>query len=553
MEKTIPPKRYVNKKLLKKYFSDKSFQALVKLEQLHIKYDNKILFKLDKTNTPSMQDRSLSIDNIDFTIALDASLEDSKIDYILHVLSHHLVETRDKSALGNETLEKYKEINSIFQLSQTLSTAKYLDDVCANALKEVQSILPFSYCSLWIQSNKKNKSLSKKVELGNIEGFVVNDHWEERLIDQLLDQKQKANIYNGIKFTDGDETKVFNIMFCPLLMDDAIFGAIVYFRNEDSSFYSGDLKLSTSLGIQISHSLQNTKLFEEIEELFDSVTRSLIAAIDERDSTTSGHSARISMLSERFAIAINQTDSGKYKDVEFSPQELREIRYAGLLHDIGKIGVKEAILKKINKLNDDRMEAIVNRFHYIQVKDQVDLSLELDTIVRSNTSYQLAEEDLFALGDIYKQTFINPQNETQTLLDEYEYTCLSVKSGNLTWDEVKQMRKHAEGTAKILQKIKLPKDLKNLAFIASQHHEKLDGTGYPLGLKEQDILLASQIMCIADIYEALVAKDRPYKPPLPVDQALSIIKLEVDEGKIDLELYEVFKEKLYDIDRRLRK
>lgn len=553
MEKIIPPRRYVNKKSLKKYFSDPSFQALIKLEQLHIEYNGKALFKLDKKSEAKTQSRDLLIDEINFKVLLDQSLSHSQADYVLHVLSHHLLETRDKSALGNETLEKYKEINSIFQLSQTLSTAKYLDDVCANALKEVQSILPFAYCSLWIQSNKKDKSLNKKVELGNIEGFVVNDHWEERLIDQLLDQKQKANIYNGIKFTDGDETKVFNIMFCPLLMDDAIFGAIVYFRNESDSFYSGDLKLSTSLGIQISHSLQNTKLFEEIEELFDSVTRSLIAAIDERDSTTSGHSARISMLSERFAIAINQTTEGKYKDIQFSPQELREIRYAGLLHDIGKIGVKENILKKINKLNDDRMQAIVNRFHYIQAKDQVDLSKELETIIRSNTAYQLANEDFEELGSIHKKTFVNASNESETLLDEYEYTCLSVKSGNLTWDEVKQMRKHAEGTAKILKKIKLPKDLQNLAFIASQHHEKLDGSGYPLGLAEKDILLASQIMCIADIYEALVAKDRPYKPPLPVDQALSIIKLEVDEGKIDSELYEVFKENLYDIDRKLRK
>ncbi|PCJ17435.1 MAG: hypothetical protein COB02_13505 [Candidatus Cloacimonadota bacterium] len=552
MEKAVPPKRYINKKQLKKYLDDPSFQTFIPLQQLKIIFNDKLLFQFSK-NAVNIQSSKLNLGDIEFDIEFDSNLSLEQSKYILHLLKHHLTETKEKSNLGNETLEKYKEINSIFQLSQTLSTAKYLDDVCADALKEVQSILPFSYCSLWIQSNKKDKKLNKKVELGDIKGFIVSTDWEERLIDQLLNQKQKANIYNSIKFTQENEAKVINIMFCPLIMDEEIFGAIVYFRDEKSSFYSGDLKLSTSLGIQISHSLQNTKLFEEIEELFDSVTRSLIAAIDERDSTTSGHSARISMLSERFAIAVNETQSGKYKDISFSAQELREVRYAGLLHDIGKIGVKENILKKVNKLNDDKMEAIVNRFLLIQYKDKISLEKEIETIVRSCTSYNLSEEDFQHLGKIKDQTYIDTNGSTHNLLNEYEYTCLSVKHGNLTWDEIKEMRKHAEGTAKILKKIKLPKDLKNLAFIASQHHEKLDGTGYPLGLKDKDILLASQIMCIADIYEALVAKDRPYKPPLPVKKALEIIQMEVDEGKIDLELYEIFKEKLYDIDRRLRK
>ncbi|MCJ8347289.1 GAF domain-containing protein, partial [bacterium] len=291
MEKAIPAKRYVNKKLLKKYFNNSNFQALFPLQQLKIIFQEKTLFTLSKSDDMELQSKPMQIDSIEFLLQFDASLNEVQGDYLLHTLNHHLIETKDKSTLGNETLEKYKEINSIFQLSETLSTAKYLDDVCANALKEVESILPFAYCTLWIQSHKKAKKLSKQVELGNNQGFVVSEAWEERLIDQLLDQKQKANIYNGIKFTDEHQKIVFNLMFCPLIMDDQIFGAIVYFRHENNNFYSGDLKLAMSLGIQISHSLQNTKLFEEIEELFDSVTRSLIAAIDERASTASGHSA----------------------------------------------------------------------------------------------------------------------------------------------------------------------------------------------------------------------------------------------------------------------
>ena len=285
-------------------------------------------------------------------------------------------------------------------------------------------------------------------------------------------------------------------------------------------------------------------LFEDIEKVFDGVVRGLIAAIDERDSTTSGHSARIALICERFAKQINATNSGKFKDFYFTNAELREIKYAGLLHDIGKIGVREDVLKKKDRLHPGAIEAILTRMDYVELLQNINLTHYKKSIISSNEAYNLEATDAQNLKEMLSFRYTRPDGTEHYLLSEEEYEHLSIKHGNLTWSEIQEMRKHPAGTRKILDKIKFPKELQNLSKIASEHHEKLDGSGYPGGLKGNEILLQSQIMCIADIYEALVDSKRPYKPALSPEQALKILELEVSEKKIDTDLYNIFKENL---------
>ena len=238
---------------------------------------------------------------------------------------------------------------------------------------------------------------------------------------------------------------------------------------------------------------------------------------------------------------------GKYANFNFSNAELREIKYAGLLHDIGKIGVREDVLKKKDKLHPGAVKAILSRLDYVELLQNVDLNNYRQTVVNSNTAYNLDDVDAQNLREMLDFQFTCPDNLQHCLLTEEEYEHLSIKHGNLTWSEIQEMRRHPAGTRKILDKIKFPKELKNLSKIAAEHHEKLDGSGYPGGLKGDEILLQSQIMCIADIYEALVDAKRPYKPALSPDEALKILEFEVAENKIDRDLYIIFKENLHAI------
>ena len=184
---------------------------------------------------------------------------------------------------------------------------------------------------------------------------------------------------------------------------------------------------------------------------------------------------------------------------------------------------------------------------YVELLQNTDLNRYKKSVIKSNEAYNLEAEDAQNLTEMLNFNYTRPDGSTHSLLTDKEYAHLSVKHGNLTWSEIQEMRKHPAGTRKILDKIKFPKELKNLSKIAAEHHEKLDGSGYPGGLKGDQILLQSQIMCIADIYEALVDAKRPYKPALSPEEALKILELEVSEKKIDPDLYTIFKENLHAI------
>tara|TARA_B100000674_G_C37951382_1_gene967448 strand:+ start:25 stop:1188 length:1164 start_codon:yes stop_codon:yes gene_type:complete len=369
---------------------------------------------------------------------------------------------------------------------------------------------------------------------------------EQNLVKILIEEHEIADI-----FLDSLPENVSQFeslpkcwMFVPLKIGSRKMGGLLLLNPMRREFQSGDLKLAVSLSTQAAFSIENSILFEEIERVFDGVVRGLIAAIDERDTTTSGHSARIALICERFAKQINATHSGKFKDFYFSSAELREIKYAGLLHDIGKIGVREDVLKKKDKLHPGSIEAILTRMDYVELLQNIDLSRYKKSVIKSNEAYNLEDEDAQNLTEMLNFNYTRPDGSNHKLLTDKEYAHLSVKHGNLTWSEIQEMRKHPAGTRKILDKIKFPKELKNLSKIAAEHHEKLDGSGYPGGLKGDQILLQSQIMCIADIYEALVDAKRPYKPALSPEEALKILELEVSEKKIDPDLYTIFKENL---------
>jgi HD-GYP domain-containing protein (c-di-GMP phosphodiesterase class II) len=340
--------------------------------------------------------------------------------------------------------------------------------------------------------------------------------------------------------------------------------------------------LISSLASQAAVAIRNAKLIEDIKNLFEALVKYSASAIDARSPHTAGHSRRVSELSIKVAKAINEEKEGTLTSVKFSPVELEELRIAGWLHDIGKIGVREWVLEKANKLNDDRMETIGNRFQLIKEKKKneamekrleilgkgdtppdvryqalspdeklnsalQELDKDLEFINWANKPGFLKDEDLERLKKIASNKFINSNGEEEPYITEFEFTNLSVKKGNLTPEEYKNIQSHVIHTYNILKNIPFTKNLKNVPRIAATHHEMLNGSGYPEGLKDDQIPMQARIIGLVDIFDALTAADRPYKAAVPLDKALQILQFEAKDNRLDKRLVDLFiAKKLYE-------
>ncbi|BDU50682.1 HD family phosphohydrolase [Haliovirga abyssi] len=330
------------------------------------------------------------------------------------------------------------------------------------------------------------------------------------------------------------------------------------------SYTRDEEEIITSLASQAAILLERTRLYNEIEELFQSFIEAMVSTLDARDTTTSGHSRRLAGYAIELAKAIDRIDYGPYKDKTFNKDEIRQLYYAALLHDIGKVGIKENILLKRNRLTDDRMETIKYRFQYFKK------NLELRKVLHRLSDYEtelLLKIDKYyeIISDINKKGFVTVDEENmiskismvefidvdgtnRNLLDEFEIENLMIKKGNLTDEERREMNLHVTFTYDILEGIKWTKLLKRIPEIASGHHEKIDGSGYPHGLVGDEIPFEAKLLAILDIFEALTARDRPYKPPMAVEKALKILEFEVKDNHLDKYIFEIFvKEKIYEL------
>jgi HD-GYP domain-containing protein (c-di-GMP phosphodiesterase class II) len=259
---------------------------------------------------------------------------------------------------------------------------------------------------------------------------------------------------------------------------------------------------------------------------------------------------RVAGYAVAIAEAINDSPPALFSGFRFTPTQLKELRYAALLHDIGKIAVPEAVLDKRNKLLDGEIRTIEYRLHFAAEKgkpaDQI--AKWVEAVRRANIPRPLAPEDKKALQELAAESFTDIDGKTAPLLSPYELENLSVERGNLTVGERKQIEQHIVDTWEILKRIPWPKDFRRVANIAACHHEKINGSGYPWKLKGDEIPLGGQILAIVDIFEALTAKDRPYKPAIPIEKATQILQEDVDRGALNPKLWKLFLDrKLYNL------
>lgn len=311
------------------------------------------------------------------------------------------------------------------------------------------------------------------------------------------------------------------------------------------TFTPVDEELVSSLASQAAVCIEKAKLYDEIGKMFEGLVSSFTHALEKRNKTTFGHCTRVAGYAVALAEAINDAPESEFGGVRFSPIELQELKYAALLHDIGKIAVPEAVLDKRNKLLDSEMDAILGRLQLAKLQgapaEKVDGWIE--AVTRINIPRGLRDGDRELLDEIKAATYRDASGKAQPLLTDHEHENLAIPRGNLTPGERKQIEQHIVDTWEMLKRIPWPRDFRRVANIAACHHEKLNGSGYPWKLRGDEIPLGGQILALVDIYEALTAKDRPYKPAMPVEKALSICKQEVEGGKLNAKIFDLFVEK----------
>ena len=332
-------------------------------------------------------------------------------------------------------------------------------------------------------------------------------------------------------------------------------------------------ELLTTLASQAGISLENAVLYAEIQHMLEGFVHASVEAIEQRDPTTSGHSRRVADLTIGLARALPLSGSSVYNHVTWTKDDIRELEYASLLHDFGKIGVREEILLKAKKLFPHELEIIRSRFELAVRSLEVEIltrkvhllerggpARELEALDQELLSRRVELDDAFSLVSaaneptilkgghferieaISREMYCDVHGEHHPLLTPGEVASLSIARGSLTSAEIADIREHVTHTFKFLARIPWGKQFRRVAVIAGSHHERLNGTGYPNHLRAEQIPLQSKMMSVSDIFDALTASDRPYKKAVPLEKALDILGFEVKDQHLDPELVRIFVE-----------
>jgi HD-GYP domain-containing protein (c-di-GMP phosphodiesterase class II) len=329
-----------------------------------------------------------------------------------------------------------------------------------------------------------------------------------------------------------------------------------------------------SLASQAAVSLTNTQLIQELKDLLYAFVQSIGTAIDAKSPYTGGHIKRVVDLTMIIAQKMNESDQAPFRDIHFSADEMEELRLAAWMHDVGKITTPEYVVDKASRLQTifDRIELVETRFHLIaksiensflqqkvawlqngnpdtslldrlekKVSDEIrELYNKLDFLKTLNTGDKRMSPDDICLVEELAHNAYTINGEQRPYLTADEVKNLSILQGTLTRDERLTIENHAAMTLNILKQLPFPRRMARIPEYAGSHHEKLDGTGYPLKLKGDTLSLQSRILAIADIFEALTAQDRPYKQPLKLSHALDILTSMKHNRHIDGDIFDFF-------------
>ncbi len=532
----------------------------------------------------------------------------------LYVAVHNALElmaARQRSESRGQWVNRYRyEIGEFFEIAQAITTEREIDKLLALILEKSRFTTSADAGSIYVvegddpdiarrtlhfkltQNDSVNfdaSEFSVPINERSMSGYVALNRSTLNIADVYdLPPNSPFGFDRSFDQTIGYRTK--SMLCTPLLsrVGDVIGVLQLINKKRDPSAslidLAGDLEqviafderseeLLCTLASLAGIALENAILYAENERMLEGFVRASVEAIEQRDPTTSGHSIRVAEMTVGLARAVERTERGTYRDVSWTVDELRELEYASLLHDFGKIGVREQVLVKAKKLYPHDLDLIRTRFAVASRSVEVEvLNRKLEAVRRGAAMAELValddelaerrrklvaalrivqdanEPKVLSGGDfamievIARQTYTNEDGDVLPLLSQDEVQCLSVPRGSLTPGEYSEIRNHVEHTVEFLSTIPWGRKLRRVAHIAGAHHERLDGTGYPGRLRGSEIPLQSKIMTVADIFDALTAADRPYKKAVPLERALDILDTEVRQRHIDGELLRIFQD-----------
>ncbi|MGH7145524.1 MAG: HD domain-containing phosphohydrolase [Planctomycetota bacterium] len=452
----------------------------------------------------------------------------------------------------------------LMDIGRALTGAIDLDHCLQMIVELTSEVLDAERSSIFLYDPKTHELISKVAE-GIEDSKEIRFPADKGLAGAILKTGQTLNIpdaYADERFNrETDRSTGFrtrNLMGAPLIgRGNRTIGVIeVLNRRSPGPFTPDDEQLLEGVAGQCGVALENARLLSDIDALFEAFIAASSQAIDQRDPTTAGHSRRVTRYTLNLARAVHFCAEPPFEKVTYTRQEMRQLRYAGLLHDFGKIGVREAVLCKARKLPPGGIEWIEERIRRMAADKKLAAlqNLLIDPVadpmqIKADADRIDAEwnERLKFVLRVHEARF-TPDEDVERLkqlhadgtLTARELEHLSVRRGNLTLEEWEDMKSHVSKSFQVLHQIPWPETLHEVPRIAHGHHEKLDGSGYPLGIRQGEIHFDSEIMCVADIYDALTAADRPYKKAMTHDQAMKILNEEAAAGKLNADLVRLF-------------
>jgi HD-GYP domain-containing protein (c-di-GMP phosphodiesterase class II) len=475
------------------------------------------------------------------------------------------------------------KLQSILDVAKAMSAERDLDSLLSLIVTQASRVVEADRCSLFILDREKEELWSKvaqgargeiRVKLGSgVAGAVALTGEVINIPDAYSDSRFDSSFDATNEYRTGS-------LLCVPMRDAAgdVTGVLQALNKRGGGpFTDEDAELLMALGGQAAVAIENALLHDEISRLFEGFVRASVVAIESRDPTTAGHSGRVADLTVTLAHALERVSVGPYANLRFRPQEIQEIRYASLLHDFGKVGVREPVLVKAEKLHPHELAAVRQRFELarqhrvvasyqrrieavkirggqalaeIEAEEHARLSAEmaeldqaLEFILACNRPSLVGQDGIEPMLEQLKdRTYVDSRGEACPLLSPDEVQLLSIPRGSLSPEERSQIERHVELTFRFLKQIPWTRTLRNVPEIAYAHHEKLNGRGYPRAIRGDDIPVQSKMMTISDIFDALTAADRPYKKAVPVPVALDILHEEADSDHVDRELLRVFVE-----------
>ena len=388
---------------------------------------------------------------------------------------------------------------------------------------------------------------------------------EKRIINIPDVYKTTKYQFDGTK--DFDKSTSYHsksMLVIPLINhDNEVIGVLQLINKikngEIINFNKLDEKVIISLASQAAMALTNMQLITSLEDFIDAFVTTIAKAIDTKSPYTSDHIGKVEEIALLVAKAISD-DNTIYKKIKYSENDYKQLSLAAWMHDIGKISMPEHIIDKATKLEKifDRIHLIEQRFEVIKLNKEIEylknqtprteyenfineINNDIEFIKRINFGGEfLSEEDIQKLENISKKVYIKNDGEIISFISEDEFYNLSIKKGTLTKEEIEIIRNHAQLSLDMISGLPFPKKYKDVLNIACNHHEKLNGLGYPRGLKAEEISLEDRIMILADIFEALTASARPYKDAMKLSKVKDILSSMANKGELDKELIDFF-------------